>query len=160
MLGCLALLASWLDPVPPPIAGMARASDGDSFWLGEDRVRLLGLDAPELSQDCATADGKRWSCGRVARDRMAALLSKGPADCRPEDRDRYDRLLARCSVGDKDLGAVMVSEGLAIASGGYAREETAARKARRGIWAGSFERPSDWRDDNPRPHNVLGWLGL
>lgn len=84
----------------------------------------------------------------------------GPVACRPEDRDRYDRLLARCSVGDDDLGALLVSEGLAVSSGDYWREEQAARSARLGIWAGGFDRPSDWRDDHPRPQGLLSWLGL
>ena len=142
------------------MAGNARASDGDSFRLGDNRVRLLGIDAPELAQDCAAADGSSWSCGRAARDRMAALLSGGAVDCRPEDRDQYDRLLARCSVAGDDLGALMVAEGLAIAAGLYWQEEAAARAAGRGIWAGGFDKPADWRDDHPRPQGMLGWLGL
>ena len=142
------------------MAGNARASDGDSFRLGDDRVRLLGLDAPELAQDCVAADGNNWPCGRAARDRMAALLADGPVDCRPEDKDQYDRLLARCSIRGRDLGALMVTEGLAIAAGLYWQEEATARAARRGIWAGGFDKPADWRDDHPRPQGILGWLGL
>ena len=142
------------------MAGNARASDGDSFRLGDNRVRLLGLDAPELAQDCAAADGTSWPCGRAARDRMAALLADGEVDCRPENKDQYDRLLARCSIGGRDLGALMVAEGLAIAAGSYWQEEAAARGARRGIWAGGFDKPADWRDDHPRPQGILGWLGL
>jgi endonuclease YncB( thermonuclease family) len=142
------------------VAGNARASDGDSFRLGDDRVRLLGIDAPELAQDCAAADGTDWPCGRAARDRMAALLSGGVVDCRPEDKDQYDRLLARCSIGGRDLGELMVTEGLAIAAGLYWQEEATARAARRGIWAGGFDKPAEWRDDHPRPQGILGWLGL
>jgi endonuclease YncB( thermonuclease family) len=160
VLGLLALVAALLDPPPPPVSGTARASDGDSFRLGDDRVRLLGLDAPELSQLCAAPDGGQWSCGRVARDRMAALLATGPVACRPEDKDRYNRLLARCTVAGNDLGALMVAEGLAVSSGDYWQQEQAARAGKRGIWAGGFDRPADWRDDHPRPQGILGWLGL
>ena len=160
VLAGVALIAARLDPPPPPVAGTARASDGDSFRLGEDRVRLLGLDAPELGQQCTDRGGAAWPCGRVARDRMTALLAGGPVDCRPEDRDQYDRLLARCSVAGRDLGAVMVAEGLAISAGSYWQEEQAARASALGIWAGGFERPKDWRDDHPRPQGFLGWLGL
>jgi endonuclease YncB( thermonuclease family) len=160
VLGVLALVAAGLDTPPPPVSGAARASDGDSFRLGQDRVRLLGLDAPELAQLCAGADGRDWPCGRAARDRMANLLASGPVDCRPEDTDQYDRLLARCSVGGDDLGASMVSAGLAVSSGDYWREEQAARSGKLGIWAGGFDRPADWRDDHPRPQSFLGWLGL
>ena len=160
VLAGVALLASWLDNPGPAIAGAGRASDGDSFRLGEDRVRLLGLDAPELSQDCPTSNQSRWPCGRAARDRMAALLASGPVACQPEGRDRYDRMLARCRINDKDLGAIMVAEGLAISAGDYWVEQNTARAALRGIWEGGFDKPADWRDDHPRPHGFLGWLGL
>jgi len=160
VLAATALLANWLDAPAPAVAGAGRASDGDSFRLGDARVRLLGLDAPELHQKCADADGAAWSCGAVARDRMALLLDLGPVQCQPEGNDRYDRLLARCRVSGQDLGATMVAEGLAISAGDYWSEEQAARAARRGIWAGGFDRPADWRSDHPRPHDFLGWLGL
>ncbi|MBE0582094.1 MAG: thermonuclease family protein [Devosia sp.] len=158
VLALAAVVAAALDQPPPPVSGLGRASDGDSFRLGEDRIRLLGLDAPELTQDCTSADGRIWRCGRAARDRMAQLLAAGPADCRPEDMDQYDRLLATCLVAGRDLGATMVAEGLAVASGRYWAEEAAARGDRLGIWAGDFDAPRDWRDDHPRPQGVWGWL--
>lgn len=148
-----------LDTPPPPVAGAGRASDGDSFRLGGDRVRLLGIDAPELAQNCTDEAGRSWACGKAARDRMSALLASGKVDCRPEDKDQYGRLLARCLVGGRDIGAVMVSEGLAVSYGGYGGEEAAARKARRGIWAGDFEAPRSWRDDHPRPQGIMNWFG-
>ncbi|HEV7344731.1 MAG TPA: thermonuclease family protein [Devosia sp.] len=151
-------MAAALDQPPPPVSGLARVSDGDSFRLGQERVRLLGIDAPELSQECLMADGGRWPCGRAARDRMANLLAAGPADCRPEDVDQYDRLLATCLVAGSDLGATLVREGLAISSGRYRSEETDARTGRRGIWAGDFDAPRDWRNDHPRPQSAWGWL--
>ena len=158
ILAALALVAAALDRPPPPVAGLARVSDGDSFRLGGDRIRLLGLDAPELAQDCTADNGETWPCGRTARDRMAQLLAAGPADCRPEDTDQYSRLLATCSIDGRDLGAIMVTEGLAISAGRYWTEEAAARKARRGIWSGDFDVPRTWRDDHPRPQGIRGWL--
>lgn len=123
-------------------------------------MRLLGIDAPELAQNCTTSDGRQWACGKTARDRMSKLLAAGAVDCRPQGNDQYGRLLAHCSVAGRDIGATMVSEGLALASGEYWTEEGAARKARRGIWAGDFEAPRTWRDDHPRPQGFLGWTGL
>lgn len=158
LLVAAAVVAAALDQPPAPLSGAGRASDGDSLRLGDDRIRLLGLDAPELAQDCAYADGRAWPCGRAARDRMAQLLAGGPADCRPEDVDQYDRLLATCLVAGHDLGSTMVAEGLAVASGRYWVEEAAARRDRLGIWAGDFDAPRDWRQDHPRPQGALGWL--
>jgi len=158
ILAAAAVVAAALDAPPPPVSGQARASDGDSFRLGDDRIRLLGLDAPELTQGCTDAAGRNWPCGRVARDRMAALLASGPADCRPEDLDQYGRLLATCSVAGRDLGGALVGEGLAVSAGRYWVEEAAARRGRLGIWAGDFDAPRDWRDDHPRGQGARGWL--
>ncbi|MET3926141.1 thermonuclease family protein [Devosia sp. 2618] len=153
-----ALVAAALDVPPPPVSGQGRASDGDSLRLGEDRIRLLGMDAPELAQTCNSATGESWQCGRAARDRMVTLLAAGPLDCKPEGRDQYDRLLAVCTVGGSDVGAQMVREGLAVASGRYFSEETTARNGALGIWAGGFDSPRDWRKDLPRPQGFRGWL--
>lgn len=152
------VVAAALETPPPPVSGRGQASDGDSFRLGDDRIRLLGLDAPELSQQCTDGDGRTWPCGRRARDRMAELLSAGAIDCRPEDTDQYDRLLATCLVAGRDIGGTLVVEGLAVSSGRYWTEEAAARQARLGIWAGDFAAPRDWRRDHPRPQGAWGWL--
>lgn len=154
----MAVAAAALDPWPSPVSGRARVSDGDSFRLGDDRVRLLGLDAPELSQECTDAAGKAWPCGREARDRMAELLAGGPVDCRPEDTDQFGRLLATCRVAGRDLGSAMVAEGMATSAGRYFDEEQQARGDRLGIWAGDFDQPRQWRDDNPRGQGAWGLL--
>lgn len=147
-----------LDAPPPPIGGTARASDGDSLRLGDSRVRLVGLDAPELAQTCRDAAGRDWPCGRSARDRLAQLLSTGAADCRPEGKDQYDRLLARCFVSGRDVGEVLVAEGLAVAYGDYWVQEASARSQALGIWEGGFEAPRAWRQDHPRPQGLRGLL--
>jgi endonuclease YncB( thermonuclease family) len=157
ILTLVAVLAAWLDPAPPPVSGAGRASDGDSFRLGAERIRLLGLDAPELDQSCVRA-GQNWPCGRAARDRMAELLGSGDLDCQPQDRDQYGRLLARCTVGGEDLGAILVAQGWALSSGDYDREQNGARAAGKGIWSGSFVPPREWRDRQDRPRSGWNWL--
>ena len=109
----LAGVLAWLDPLPPRFSGTAVVSDGDSLRIGGDRIRLTGFDAPELDQVCWREDGSEWSCGREARAAMRGLLEGGEIACRPEGEDKYGRVLARCSVGETDLGASMVSAGLA-----------------------------------------------
>jgi len=148
VLGVVAVAASLLGPGYDPVSGQARASDGDSFRLGEERVRLLDIDAPEFDQTCTDASGGDWPCGRAARNHMARLLASGPVSCAPRDRDRFGRLLAHCQIGGRDLGGQMVAAGFAIADGGYGEEERQARRQRLGIWAGTFVSPRAWRDDH------------
>jgi endonuclease YncB( thermonuclease family) len=140
----LAVAASRLFLAPPPLAGPAIASDGDSLRLAGKRVRLIGLDAPELAQTCRTDLGD-WACGRVARDRLAQLLEAGPVACRGSGYDAYGRVLATCLVGDVDVAATLIGEGLAVADDLYAREQAAAQASRAGLWAGQFDAPAQWR---------------
>ena len=52
--------AKRVDPVL--LEGEARAIDGDTLQLGDMRLRLHGIDAPELRQTCENAAGAIWSC--------------------------------------------------------------------------------------------------
>lgn len=139
----------------PALTGSVRVADGDSLELGGERIRLEGIDAPELRQSCGAPDGgpadAAWPCGEKARQALKRLVSAGEVSCRPVDEDRYGRAVAICTAGGRDVGAAMVEEGWAVATGlAYLREQGRAREARRGIWAGSFEMPAQWRARHPR----------
>ncbi|GGC73287.1 thermonuclease family protein [Chelatococcus reniformis] len=147
---CAALVAVLPRRSPdPPVSGRAYAIDGDSLRLGQRDIRLLGIDAPELHQSCDRY-GERYECGRLARSELAALLARGPANCHGEGSDKYGRVLAVCQIGGEDVNAALVRGGAAVSYGRYEHEEQAARTARRGIWAGTFEKPEDWRRRHPR----------
>jgi len=122
-----------------------RVSDGDTLVVAGQRIRLVGLDAPEWDQTCRTATGEAWACGAAATDRLRALTRRYSVECRPQGRDRYQRLLATCSRGADDIAEQMVRDGLAVADGRYGAAEREARSAHRGIWQGSFDTPSAWR---------------
>lgn len=126
------------------LGGVFRVVDGDSLDLGGRKLRLRAIDAPELSQTCLRG-GVAWRCGVVARDTLRNLLAADSAVCSGGRQDKYRRLLVDCVAGRADVNAAMVLSGMAVAFGGYRAEEAAARQARRGVWAGEFERPSDWR---------------
>jgi endonuclease YncB( thermonuclease family) len=90
------------------------------------------------------------------------LVAAGDVVCAPEATDQYGRRVAHCSSrSSADLGETLVREGLAISpaihgTARYADAEDSARTARRGIWAGSFATPADWRaahllDTSPTP---------
>lgn len=133
-------------PAPSLLEGRARAIDGDTLEIAGVRVRLQGIDAPELSAPaCHRADGSPWDCAAWARETLARLLRGRTVRCTPQRSDRYGRLIARCEAGGQDLGAAMLRAGAAVAyldhAADYAEAEKEALFAGRGLWAGSFERP-------------------
>ncbi|MBS0233683.1 MAG: thermonuclease family protein [Proteobacteria bacterium] len=132
-------------PFPPAVTGYGEPIDGDSLWVGDDEVRLRGIDAPEWKQRCERAGGAAWSCGEAARDALARLIGGDAVSCTISERDVYGRMLGHCHAGGRDLNAQMVISGMAVAFGGYGNEQDKARSERRGLWAGDFEEPRDWR---------------
>jgi endonuclease YncB( thermonuclease family) len=138
----------WFDGAGPPLIGRAQVTDGDTLRLAGQRVRLTGLDAPELDQTCVGADGREWSCGAAARLFVAELLKGSDVNCRRSGRDVYRRVLASCTTDGQDIGARIVGAGWAVAEFGYGVEEGEARAARRGIWSGSFTAPAEWRHNH------------
>ena len=131
------------------LTGVAEAIDGDSLRMAGVEMRLRGLDAPELMQTCEVSK-REVNCGREARSALRKFLTSGLVTCIGEERDRYGRLLVQCRVRGIDINAAMVRDGQAVALGGYEREESEAKAAYRGLWAGQFERPREWRARHPR----------
>jgi endonuclease YncB( thermonuclease family) len=126
------------------LTGAAEAIDGDSVRLNGEEIRLKGIDAPEFLQTCMVS-GRETPCGREARTQLRRLLMSGLTTCIGDGRDRYGRLLAVCRVRGIDINAAMVREGQAVAFGSYAAEEAEAKAGYKGLWAGTFERPREWR---------------
>jgi len=143
----------------PPFGPGARivSVDGDTLHAADGvEYRIFGIDAPELHQSCNEANGKSWLCGRAAKAKLTTLINRGNVNCEARAKDRYGRIVAVCSAeGVPDLGEAMVREGYAIDLGGaaghpYRDAEAEVEAAKRGIWRGTFDRPSDWRQANPR----------
>lgn len=126
------------------VTGQAWAVDGDSLVVGGRGMRIRGIDAPELRQTC-TIGGHEEPCGRQAAQALRRWLARGAVTCVGGENDRYGRLLVVCRVNGTDIGADLVRNGLAVDYGDYPAEESEARAAHRGIWAGTFERPEAWR---------------
>ena len=124
--------------------GRLQAVDGDSLVGNGERLRLRGIDAPEFAQICTKA-GKPWDCGKQAKRALASLLSGGKVVCQGGQRDKYDRLLVTCRNGALDINREQVRQGMAVAFGDYQTEEDRARDGKRGLWAGEFVSPSEWR---------------
>lgn len=147
-----------------------RLADGDSFRLGDQRYRLQGIDAPELHQECKDSNGRNWPCGIRARTELRRLIGTHPLECKTEAVDRFGRIVATCHAGGRNLSEEMVRAGYATVftrpgqASAYDQAQREARAEKRGIWAGSFDIPSDWRRGNPRQEepaddfNAREWL--
>lgn len=133
------------------ITGLAVISDGDTVRINSHKIRLIDIDAPELYQLC-TIDNRSYKCGEQSKQYLDKLINGRPITCTWEKEDQYDRLLGRCSIDGTDLNQKMVEDGWAVSYYGYLNEENQAREHSRGIWAGSFERPREWRRNHPRQH--------
>ncbi len=140
---------------PPPVEtaasrleGVARVIDGDTLDVGGVRVRLHGVDAFERGQVCDLPAGG-WPCGAAATQAMKSRAEGRRLVCEVRDTDRYGRKVSRCQRGGVDVARALVDEGLALAyrrySADYIAAEEAARARRAGAWAGSFDRPEQWR---------------
>jgi micrococcal nuclease len=154
----VALLLAVLVSLPPASAApsvrgewvgtVTHVTDGDTLWItpagggASRKVRLDGIDAPEICQEHG-ATAARALAGRVLHQsvRVAARAI-----------DDYQRAVATVSLQGEDVGRWMVAQGHAWSyrfrrsPGPYAQAETAARRARRGLFVDSApEPPRDFR---------------
>jgi endonuclease YncB( thermonuclease family) len=131
------------------VTGKPRIVDGDTIWIGEIKIRLHGIDAPESKQECKQADGSAYRCGEASTDALRVLIGSEPVRCEGGTYDRYKRLIAVCYSGTVNLNAELVRQGWALAYRRYSKDyisaEKYAQEAKRGMWAGEFELPWEWR---------------
>lgn len=123
-LACLAALA-WLSacmPTAGPPVGTAgqevcravRVVDGDTLDVScagrpVERIRLLGVDTPELFSPQCRSEAIR---ARGARNALRAYTrAAGALTVRRRGTDRYDRVLARVYADGADLGLMLVTAG-------------------------------------------------
>ncbi len=144
-------------PSSTTIAGVARAKDGDSIMIGKLDTRLFGIDAPEHDQICQNTDGDSWPCGQEAKAALARLVNDKQLRCDVRDVEpiRGRRPIVRCFDGNHEINVEMVRLGLAVVFDRYVSAtpnyltlqgiESEAKAAGRGMWAGTFERPEDYR---------------
>lgn len=122
--------------------------DGDTITVDGVRVRLSGIDAPELAQPG----------GRASREYLAAMVLGAPVEIIPQDRDKYGRVVAEVRLEGTDVNAEMVKAGHAWVYRQYCHTcfglrmaETAARWRGIGLWADpSPVPPWMWRKQHRR----------
>lgn len=154
----IAMVIGTQSPENKALQGVAQISDGDSLRINRQRVRLIGIDAPELQQNCVK-QGEDWACGQASKQALASKINSNAVTCVGERLDQYRRLLATCYLGREDLNAWLVREGWAVSYNDYVIDEVLARRDRRGIWASEFEEPHKWRTRRGAAEtSMLGWL--
>lgn len=133
------------------ISGSARAIDADVLQIGNQRVILWGIDAPERSQTCIL-DARKWGCYEAAKRLLETLSGRGSVDCfLIGDPDPFNRYYGVCEFNGQDIGAEMVRQGMALAyvkqTKDYEDVQLQAIAEGKGLWqpGAQFQEPWLWR---------------
>lgn len=136
------------------IIGRASVIDGDTIEIHGERIRILDIDAPESGQLCfkklRSLDEGAWPCGQQAAPALSDWIGQQTVTCNASKKDQYRRWLARCSVGDQDMGEWLAVNGWAVpyrnCKCNAVRDAAhVARAAQAGIWTSAFTLPWEWR---------------
>jgi micrococcal nuclease len=125
---------------------VTKVADGDTihvtFQGHDERVRLIGIDTPEVAWYGGRGDCFGEEAGLFARRRLSGRSVRLGFDV--DRRDRYGRLLAYLYLGDELFNLTLVQLGYARAdpvppdtrlAAQFAQAEAGARLARRGLWS-------------------------
>jgi len=93
--------------------------DGDTLDCSGQRVRLKGIDAPEMPGHCRR--GRVCTPGDpvASADHLRSLTRFASLQCRKYDTDVYGRTVARCSAGKTDLSCEQIESGNAVRRYGW-----------------------------------------
>lgn len=133
------------EAAPRTVSGPATVVDGATLDLGGRRLRLYGIDAPDLDQTCSDGHERDYACGHAAAEALTARIGGESVTCEPRGSDGT----ALCRRDGEDLAAWMVANGYAIADrstpAAYEAQDRRAWGRRVGLWSGVFEIPADRR---------------
>ena len=142
------------------ISGIAKVTDGDTIKIKTKKIRLLGIDAPEIKQQCQKSwisisfltFNKSYLCGEISKEKLKNKINGKFIKCKTISKDRYNRLIAECFKGKININRWMVRNGYAVAYRKYSKkfiiQEDMAKNEKLGLWAGSFDMPWEWRKKN------------
>ncbi|MYD78956.1 MAG: thermonuclease family protein [Gammaproteobacteria bacterium] len=145
---CLTLLTAlfvFVYPVSTSADEVKLLADNTLKYQG-DKITLADISVPQATAKCQ-GDGKSWPCGAKATLRLNELIKTSSLRCTIiQKTDAVS--LARCSVGEIDLGRQLVEEGWALTVGmesEYIQAEQEAKRTQSGIWRDEFSPPDTWR---------------
>jgi endonuclease YncB( thermonuclease family) len=132
-------------PGPAKLEGTAQAVDGDEIRVGDSRVRLFGIAAPDMS----------LRMGTEARIALDELVGGQRVNCQVFDKTAEGDALGQCEVGGKDPAMELLARGLAaVYRTGNANDETQAALAKKYDTAESAARQQNaglWQPPAPAP---------
>ena len=135
----------------PATSGYARVVTGSTLNINGLNIKMYGIDAPDISQTCADRHGRGYYCGREARTWLQNWLNNREVTCHILGKIENGWATGTCFVDNNnyDVAAVTVNAGWAVAftqnTDVYVDYERQAKVNRRGLWAGTFYKPWDWR---------------
>ena len=159
----ISLIFTYNHSLAKEISGIPRVIDGDTIHINSYKIRLEGIDAPEIKQYCkkpllkfsATIGftiNKDYPCGLISKKKLIEKIKKSKIVCYSTSKDRYRRYIATCYLKNLNLNKWMVRNGYAVAykrySKEYVRDEEYAKENKLGIWKGTFIAPEKWRKLN------------
>jgi endonuclease YncB( thermonuclease family) len=143
------------EPAPATSEAVTRVIDGDTIVVGTERVRLLGIDAPETGE-CYARDAT-LHLNHVAIGKQVQL----EPDPSQDDRDRYGRLLRYVRMpSGTNLNRYMIGEGYAHEytydaaykhQAAFKSAEDQARAAEKGLWGACSTSPAPAPEPAPEP---------
>ena len=121
--------------VPPFEAVVVGVYDGDTITVRTDetiKIRLYGIDAPELKQPF----------GQASKQAMSGLVFGKNVTVKPDKKDRYGRTIARVEADGRDVSVQVVETGMAHWYEQYAKRDIElqsaqikAKSAKLGVWS-------------------------
>ena len=134
-------------------------TDGDTIKIGREKIRLFGIDAPEMNQICNDGNNNPYACGHVSKKFLSDLLyiqnSGKQVYCYYSERDKYKRIIGDCYIGANNkigINYSMVFYGQAVAYTRYSEKyldaQDDAKSFKLGLWSGTFVLPEEWRKNN------------
>ena len=154
-----------------PLVANERIIDADTIEISGKKIRLSGIDAPELNQSCKDSSGQVYKCGKEAKKKLSDLVKSMlgyPIKCNFTGKDIYGRLIGECRVKNININSWLVRNGWAVAyrrySEKYLADEGFAQSNALGVWQGSFIKPWRWRkgdrlNKNKEPKNSCNIKG-
>tara|TARA_A100001015_G_scaffold104893_1_gene116405 strand:- start:1383 stop:1874 length:492 start_codon:yes stop_codon:yes gene_type:complete len=142
------------------IEGFPKIVDGDTIHIDSYKIRLEGIDAPEIKQKCKKPFikimffnfQKDYYCGQLSKNKLTKKIGNKSVKCILLGKDRYKRYLAQCFKGNINLNKWMVRNGYAVAYRRYSKlyisDENFAKEEKLGLWKGTFVKPEKWRKLN------------